>query len=295
MLHASRTAGKGWPASSKGFGSTQGGAMGATMGGTLGGTLGATFRISKRDGAKWGSMKGADVSKAESGWRGSHKPAQSTLQTEEAKRTMQKRPNHKPGADMMEVLRSEGCGDVDSHIRKIASYDASPIKPRHRLVVAPAAGGKELQRQRWSEPDLHRHRLSDSEAATEAAKEYREDMNQMLRRLMVDVDLSHADLPDQNAQRLVCLHLDKAHEWFTREKGVVDRIEESVGDQPKPRQRQEPAFMQLDKDTFGQHLPGSLLGTRQAGKELSYAALGLRRCFASSSSLSLAGSRALDR
>ncbi|CAE8648742.1 unnamed protein product, partial [Polarella glacialis] len=107
MLHASRTAGKGWPASSKGFGSTQGGAMGATMGGTLGGTLGATFRISKRDGAKWGSMKGADVSKAESGWRGSHKPAQSTLQTEEAKRTMQKRPNHKPGADMMEVLRSE--------------------------------------------------------------------------------------------------------------------------------------------------------------------------------------------
>ncbi|CAE7567469.1 IQUB [Symbiodinium sp. CCMP2456] len=166
-------------------------------------------------------------------------------------------------------LRAEGLDTAETQVRKLASLPSANEsveelyrKRGHEDAVPP------LQRQIHSMPDLH----SDP-AKTEASQRYNDDVDRLLRRLLVDVNISHKSLPSLPAQRQICTHLDKVHTWFDRSRSAAKDLMESGGAK-KPSTAKSPTQAGIYLPAGSPPLPGSVKWQRPERKKIAKAAKG---------------------
>jgi len=119
------------------------------------------------------------------------------------------------------VLRAEGLGAVELQTKRLAKL-APKVDPEDvrgvRQRTPPLAKNQSM-------PDLHKSRHE-----TEVSKQFDGEVDRWLRRLMVDVNISHKSLPESSAQSQICSHMDKVHRWFDRSKKVATHLKESAGE-----------------------------------------------------------------
>lgn len=117
-------------------------------------------------------------------------------------------------------LRAEGLNLAEHQSRRLAKLTPVDSVEEIRGVRPTPALPKNN-----SLPNLRKH-------DTEAARVYDQEVDRWLRRLMVDVNISHKSLPESSAQSQICTHLDKVHRWFDRSKRVATDLKESAGEKP---------------------------------------------------------------
>lgn len=126
------------------------------------------------------------------------------------------------------ALRAEGLNVAEQQSRRLAKLtpvdSLEDIRGVRRTPALPKNN---------SLPNLRKH-------DTEAARVYDQEVDRWLRRLMVDVNISHKSLPESSAQSQICTHLDKVHGWFDRSKRVATDLKESAGEKSPfgPSQKQ---------------------------------------------------------
>ncbi|CAE7652223.1 IQUB, partial [Symbiodinium pilosum] len=126
---------------------------------------------------------------------------------------------------------AEGVQAADCHVRKLASMPNAneSVEELYRKRAQDEDAVPPLQRQTHSMPDLQSGIHN-----TEASRQYNDDVDRWLRRLLVDVNISHKSLPSVPAQRQICTHLDKVHNWFDRSRCAARDLMESAGAKKPP-------------------------------------------------------------
>ncbi|CAK9045843.1 Phthiocerol synthesis polyketide synthase type I PpsD [Durusdinium trenchii] len=122
---------------------------------------------------------------------------------------------------------AEGLETSEQQSRRLARRT-----PEHSLEEAEGLGARRARTpplpKNLSMPNLHeRH-------DTEAAKGYDRQVDRWLRRLMVDVNISHKSLPESSARSQICTHLEKVHGWFDRSKKASTFLKQSAGCEKPP-------------------------------------------------------------
>eukprot|EP00930_Biecheleria_cincta_P030884 TRINITY_DN21403_c0_g1_i1.p1 TRINITY_DN21403_c0_g1~~TRINITY_DN21403_c0_g1_i1.p1 ORF type:complete len:407 (-),score=66.91 TRINITY_DN21403_c0_g1_i1:6-1205(-) len=131
-------------------------------------------------------------------------------------------PSTQSTQEILDELRSEGKAKVESRSRQLAA-----------LGRPGAPGSTKPQRSSFREFQSEPSLLLAGRHDTDAARQYRDEMDRLLHRIMTDVDISHSQMPAKHAQIQVCRDLDKAHHWFQRHQAVGIGLEQSAG-LPKP-------------------------------------------------------------
>eukprot|EP00439_Symbiodinium_sp_Y106_P084500 s254_g25.t2 len=168
-----------------------------------------------------------------------------------------------PSVGTQSPPRAEGLDAAETQVRKLASLPSANesveelFRKRGHEDAVPA-----LQRQIHSMPDLH----SDP-AKTEASQRYNDDVDRLLRRLLVDVNISHKSLPSLPAQRQICTHLDKVHNWFDRSRSAAKDLMESAGAK-KPSTANSPMQAGIYLPAGSPPLPGSVKWQRPERKKI---------------------------
>eukprot|EP00931_Biecheleriopsis_adriatica_P117957 TRINITY_DN93429_c0_g1_i1.p1 TRINITY_DN93429_c0_g1~~TRINITY_DN93429_c0_g1_i1.p1 ORF type:complete len:465 (+),score=82.29 TRINITY_DN93429_c0_g1_i1:27-1421(+) len=245
-------------------------------------TLGATS-FGRTHGSMQGTMQG--TMQESRSWLGSVQKAGKTLDVEEVDYVEKQRPSTR---ELLQELRSEGRQKVDDRSRALASLPRKTeemYKPRreangaslstmptsahssvmpsaaHHSALDAARASASLLRQSHSMPELHAlPGLGKARHATEASREYKQECDRLLRRLMTDADISHAAMPAIYAQKQLCGQLDKAQQFLKQSELARQRLEEDAGSSKLAPARQplgmRQAGLRLPDDSPA--LPGSL-------------------------------------
>ncbi|CAK9009275.1 unnamed protein product [Durusdinium trenchii] len=180
----------------------------APLRGTQGGASRATATRGERTGVHWREIE----------------DERSTHESESEQHRAPSRPSTRETAA---GLRAEGLETSEQQSRRLARRT-----PEHSLEEAEGLGARRARTpplpKNLSMPNLHeRH-------DTEAAKGYDRQVDRWLRRLMVDVNISHKSLPESSARSQICTHLEKVHGWFDRSKKASTFLKQSAGCEKPP-------------------------------------------------------------
>mmetsp|Transcript_15957 Transcript_15957/g.30006 ORF Transcript_15957/g.30006 Transcript_15957/m.30006 type:complete len:271 (+) Transcript_15957:61-873(+) len=145
-----------------------------------------------------------------------------------------------------ETLRTDGCDEVNRMLHTIATetVDVPAVGSDKKLPASYQSDSGENSPSKTSKPASPEMRMSQSEMRMQ----WRNKMDNSLRRLMLNVDLDGDDRLRDFAHQARCNHLDKIFDWYTTHGGKEVRKE--------AQRATAPAFVRYNLD--GPVMPGSL-------------------------------------